>query len=131
WAVDESILAEKERVVIIRFGADRNAPCMKMDEVLASVANSLKNFFVIYLVDIDEVPNFKIMYEIYDQLTVMFFFRNKHIMIDLSTGNNNKINSPIKDKHEFIDIVETVYRRVRKGRGLVISPKDFPAKYRY
>jgi hypothetical protein len=22
----------------------------------------------------------------------MFFFRNKHIMIDLGTGNNNKIN---------------------------------------
>ena len=26
------------------------------------------------------------------QVTVMFFFRNKHIMIDLGTGNNNKIN---------------------------------------
>ena len=31
------------------------------------------------------------MYELYDPCTVMFFFRNKHIMIDLGTGNNNKI----------------------------------------
>ena len=35
----------------------------------------------------------------------MFFFRNKHIMIDLGTGNNNKINWAIEDKQEFIDIV--------------------------
>ena len=29
----------------------------------------------------------------------------------------------MNDKQEFIDIVETVYRGARKGRGLVISPK--------
>lgn len=63
------------------------------------------------------------MYELYDPCTVMFFFRNKHIMIDLGTGNNNKINWAMTDKQEFIDIVETVYRGARKGRGLVVSPK--------
>lgn len=52
-----------------------------------------------------------------------FFYRNKHIMIDLGTGNNNKINWAIEDKQEFIDIVETVYRGAAKGRGLVVSPK--------
>ena len=31
-------------------------------------------------------------------------------MIDLGTGNNNKINWPLQDKQEFIDIVEVVYR---------------------
>lgn len=146
--------------------------------------------------------------------------RNKHIMIDLGTGNNNKINWPMTDKQEFIDIVEvipsvvpprppppalshlsplqpppapnpeifglelvpatfhgveravdvslpppnppyhhhhhslahlsplmffpllhkltlgppkiqTVYRGARKGRGLVVSPKDYSTKYKY
>ena len=69
-------------------------------------------------------------------------------MIDLGTGNNNKINWAIEDKQEFIDIVgpyfllfywkvfkyiikETVYRGARKGRGLVVSPKDYSTKYRY
>lgn len=32
---------------------------------------------------------------------------------------------------EFIDIVTTVFRGARKGRGLVISPKDYSTKYRY
>ena len=36
--------------------------------------------------------------------------RNKHIMIDLGTGNNNKINWAMEDKQEMIDIVETIYR---------------------
>ncbi len=56
--------------------------------------------------------------------------RNKHIMIDLGTGNNNKINWAMNDKQEFIDIVEVVYRGARKGRGLVVSPKDYSTKYR-
>ncbi|KAF5270414.1 hypothetical protein FQR65_LT05602, partial [Abscondita terminalis] len=70
------------------------------------------------------------VYELYDPCTVMFFFRNKHIMIDLGTGNNNKINWPLEDKQEMIDIIETVYRGARKGRGLVVSPKDYSTKYR-
>ena len=61
----------------------------------------------------------------------MFFFRNKHIMIDLGTGNNNKINWALNNKQEMIDIVEVVYRGAKKGRGLVVSPKDYSTKYRY
>lgn len=52
-------------------------------------------------------------------------------MIDLGTGNNNKINWAMEDKQEMIDIIETVYRGARKGRGLVVSPKDYSTKYRY
>ena len=91
----------------------------------------VKNFAVVYLVDIKEVPDFNKMYELYDPCTVMFFYRNKHIMIDLGTGNNNKINWALEDPQEMIDIVETIYRGARKGRGLVVSPKDYSTKYRY
>lgn len=62
-----------------------------MDEVLASVAETIKNFAVIYLVDISEVPDFNTMYELYDPLTIMFFFRNKDIMIDLGTGTTTRL----------------------------------------
>jgi DIM1 family U5 snRNP protein len=71
-------------------------------------------------------------------------------MIDLGTGNNNKVNWAFNDKQELIDIIEVVYRcgscvancishrsslslrsGGRKGRGLVISPKDYSTKYKY
>lgn len=124
-----------------------------MDECLYAISAKLKNFAVIYLVDISQVPDFNKMYELYDPCTVMFFYRNKHMMIDLGTGNNNKskyplilafycllkflwslttiaVNWALTDKQEMIDIIECIYRAARKGKGLVISPKDYSTKYR-
>lgn len=131
WAVDQSILFEEDRVVIIRFGHDWEPQCMIMDETLAKCAEVLKNLAAIYVCDITKVPDFNKMYELYDPCTVMFFYRNKHIQIDLGTGNNNKINWPMDEKQEFMDIVETVYKGAKKGRGLVVSPKDYSTKYKY
>ncbi|EFP80882.2 uncharacterized protein PGTG_20404 [Puccinia graminis f. sp. tritici CRL 75-36-700-3] len=131
WHVDQAILAEENRVVIIRFGHDWDSECMRMDETLYGISEKVKNFAVIYLVDITKVPDFTKMYELYDPCTVMFFYRNKHIMIDLGTGNNNKINWAMDDKQELIDIVETIYRGASKGRGLVVSPKDYSTRYKY
>jgi U5 snRNP protein, DIM1 family len=131
WDVDQAIVNEEDRVVVIRFGRDADKTCMVQDEVLASIAEKVKNFAVIYVVDIDEVPDFNTLYELVDSSTIMMFYRNKHIMIDLGTGDNNKINWALTDKQEFIDIIEMVYRGARKGKGLVISPKDYSTKYRY
>eukprot|EP00826_Nyctotherus_ovalis_P007670 TRINITY_DN1194_c0_g1_i18.p1 TRINITY_DN1194_c0_g1~~TRINITY_DN1194_c0_g1_i18.p1 ORF type:complete len:143 (+),score=22.94 TRINITY_DN1194_c0_g1_i18:125-553(+) len=131
WEVDQAILAEEERVVVIRFGHDYDPVCMQMDETLYKIADSVSLFAVVYLVDITKVPDFNVMYELYDPCTVMFFYRNKHIMIDLGTGNNNKINWAVTDKQELIDIIEVVYRGARKGKGLVISPKDYSTKHKY
>jgi DIM1 family U5 snRNP protein len=78
-----------------------------------------------------QVPDFNAMYELYDPCTVMFFFRNKHMMCDFGTGNNNKLNWVLEDKQELIDILETIYRGAKKGRGLVVSPKDYSTRYRY
>ena len=38
WRVDQAILSEEDRVVVIRFGHDWDPTCMKMDEVLYSIA---------------------------------------------------------------------------------------------
>ncbi|KAL8149833.1 hypothetical protein AgCh_006738 [Apium graveolens] len=103
WTVDQAILGEKERVVVIRFSHHWDETCMQMDEVLALVAETIKNFAVIYVVNITEVPDFNVVYELYNPSTVMFFFRNKHIRIDLGTGNNDNISWAIKNKQEFSD----------------------------
>jgi DIM1 family U5 snRNP protein len=52
-------------------------------------------------------------------------------MIDFGTGDNNKLKWPIEDKQEMIDIIEVVYRGAKKGKGLVISPKDYSSKNKY
>lgn len=112
WHVDQAILSEEDRVVVLRFGHDHDPTCMQMDETLYSASERVRNFAVIYVVDITQVPDFNRMYELYDPCSVMFFYvsrllillswkcelmhcsrsqRNKHIMVDLGTGNNNKM----------------------------------------
>lgn len=131
WEVDQAIITEEDRVVVIRFGTDQDTQCMLMDETLASISETIQNFAVIYLVDIKKVNCFNSMYELYDPCTVMFFYRNKHIMVDFGTGDNNKIKWVITDKQEMIDIIEVVYKGARKGKGLVISPKDYSTKNKF
>ncbi|KAF4333603.1 thioredoxin 4A [Fusarium beomiforme] len=131
WLSPTNNLTEEDRLVVIRFGRDWDPDCMRQDEVLYKIADKVRNFAVIYLCDIDQVPDFNQMYELYDPCSLMFFFRNKHMMIDLGTGDNNKIKWVLEDKQELIDIFETVYRGAKKGRGLVVSPKDYSTRHRY
>lgn len=131
WHVDQAIMSEEDRLVVIRFGRDWDPDCMRQDEVLYKIADRVKNFAVIYVCDLDQVPDFKQMYELYDTVTMMFFFRNKHMMCDFGTSNNNKLNWVLEDKQELIDIIETIYKGAKKGRGLVVSPKDYSTRYRY
>lgn len=129
WHVDQAILSEDDRLVIVRFGREHQPDCMLIDEILYQISERVKNFAVIYLCNLDQVPDFNQMYEL-DQdpnepYTIMFFYRNKHMMCDFGTGNNNKLNFPISNKQDLIDIIETIYRGAKKGKGLVISPKDY------
>ncbi|KAH8028339.1 hypothetical protein HPB51_016162 [Rhipicephalus microplus] len=41
WQVDQAILSEEDRVVVIRFGHDWDPTCMKMDEVLYSIVEKV------------------------------------------------------------------------------------------
>lgn len=128
WHVDQSIISEEDRIVVIRFGREEELECMVIDELLFQILEKIKNFAVVYLCNIDRVPDFNQMYELgqdNEPYTVMFFYRNKHMMIDFGTGNNNKLNFLIYDSQELIDIIETIYRGAKKGKGLVVSPKDY------
>ena len=44
WAVDQAILNEEDKVVVIRFGQDHDTDCMVQDEVLARISEKVKNF---------------------------------------------------------------------------------------
>lgn len=61
WAVDQAIINEEERVVCLRFGHDHDVTCMQMDEVLAGIAEDVKNFCAIYVVDVSEVKTLQLL----------------------------------------------------------------------
>jgi U5 snRNP protein, DIM1 family len=132
WDVDRTILAEEKKVVCIRFGHTHEPECMLMDETLAAVAPKVVRFCTIATVDIREVPDFNELYELDDggAFKVMFFYRNRPIQVDYSSGENNYLTFVIPAE-EFIEVVETVYRGASKGRGLVVAPKDYSTRYAY
>lgn len=47
WQVDQAILSEEDKVVIIRFGHDWDPTCMKMDEVFI-LLNFIYTLYFIY-----------------------------------------------------------------------------------
>ena len=131
WQVDKAILSEEERLVVVRFGHDDNPQVQQMDALLSSLAPLVRNYAVIYTVDTAVIPDFDAMYELYDDVTTMIFWRGRHMQIDLGTGNNNKITWALREKQEMLDILEVVYKGARKGKGLVISSRDYSSKYKY
>lgn len=64
WHVDQAIVREEERLVIIRFGKDSDEDCMLMDELLYKLSVKLSNFAMIYVCDNskEHVDDFNEMY---------------------------------------------------------------------
>ena len=131
WQVDKAILSEEERLVVIRFGHDDDPAVQQMDSILLAIAPLVINYATVYLLDTRRVPDFDAMYELYDPVTTMLFWRGRHMQMDLGTGNNNKITWALREKQEMLDILEVVYKGARKGKGLVIAPRDYSSKYKY
>nr|GEV57171.1 thioredoxin-like protein YLS8 [Tanacetum cinerariifolium] len=71
-----------------------------MDEVLSLVADTLKNFV--------EMSKFNTMYKLYDPSTGMFFFRNKHIMIEVDCRRVNAIDNVIEEERETGEMDEVL-----------------------
>ena len=67
--------------MIVRFGHDWDSVCMRMDETLVGVAEKVKNFAVIYLVDITEVPDFNKMYGTTISLPPILSFSSAFVFI--------------------------------------------------
>ena len=64
----------------------RNEPWTREKRTPARLAAAHRGMLPRSFVISAQVNDFNTMYELYDPCTVMFFFRNKHIMIDLGTG---------------------------------------------
>lgn len=130
WAVDQAIVTEEERVVVVRFGQDDDLDCIAMDDILYKVEDVVRNIAVIYVVDVvNKVTDFNQMFDLVDPLTIMFFYRNNHIQVDFGTGDNNKLTWPI-GKEEFIVLLQDIYKGASQGRGIITSSVDYSHAHR-
>ncbi|KAI8831791.1 hypothetical protein BJ741DRAFT_711233 [Chytriomyces cf. hyalinus JEL632] len=124
--VDDAIMAEQDKLVVVRFGLGSNSSCASTDELLCSIAEDVAGIATINLVDTLEVPDFNKMYELKESCTLMFFYRNKEISIDVGgTGLYRRIDWTCVERQDMAELVESVYRAARKGRSSVASSVVF------
>lgn len=101
----------------------------QMDALLSELAPKVRKYCTIYFVDTREVTAFNELYELghdRDPFAVMFFYRNRHIRVDVGTGNNNKINFfAFEDLYDFLPIVDAAYKAGRQGRSIASCDRKF------
>ena len=89
--VNESILSEEDRMVIIIFGHGCDLEYMAIDEIFYKIYEKVKTCAVFHLVDSTVVSDCTMTYEFRKKCTVLFFYQDKRIMIDEFTKNDNNI----------------------------------------
>ncbi|CAE7573716.1 Txnl4a [Symbiodinium natans] len=135
WQVEKAVTEEESRVVLLRFGHDYDPECKLTDDILLSLSETVKEKCGFFLVDTDLVPDFTQQYELYDPCTLMFFFKGRHLQLELGLGERYKITWPIggeKDTviawnhllQELLTVIEAVHRGAQQGRDLIVAPQD-------
>ncbi|AIN98531.1 spliceosomal U5 snRNP-specific protein, putative [Leishmania panamensis] len=101
----------------------------QMDALLSELAPKVCKYCTMYFVDTREVTAFNDLYELghdRDPFAVMLFYRNRHIRVDVGTGNNNKINFfAFEDLYDFLPIVDAAYKAGRQGRSIISCDRKF------
>ncbi|KAL1495154.1 hypothetical protein AB1Y20_017019 [Prymnesium parvum] len=92
--LDETLLAERERLVAVRFGRASDPLCRAFDAQLAAAAAQLPPLRV-YSVDLDCVPDFTAMYELYDPCTLVCFHRSRPLLVDAGFGPTRALALPL------------------------------------
>ena len=102
-----------------------------MDETLRRIVHLVRNFAEIYAVDMDVISDFTEMYELEDDVNVMFFYQNRHIQVDCGSGVHSRIHFPIHEPQEMVDLIEIVFRGAQKGLAKVESVQQYATRHRF
>ncbi|AFM97874.1 Mitosis protein DIM1 [Encephalitozoon hellem ATCC 50504] len=110
------------RLVVIRFGDSDDPICIHADAVLERAAHSLSNYVDIYTCERSSVEELVDVMRLDSPLNIMCFFNRRHIKIDCSSGDNDKINFLVDDSEMLVELFTLAYKAGVRGKGIIRSP---------
>lgn len=110
------------RLVVIRFG-DRDDPlCIHVDAVLERICPTLSKYVGIYTCERGSVRELVDVMKLDSPLNIMCFFNRRHIKIDCSSGDNDKINFLVDNSEMLIELFTLAYKAGVRGKEIIRSP---------
>ncbi|XP_031555767.1 thioredoxin-like protein 4B [Actinia tenebrosa] len=122
--VDNAIKNTEDKVLVLRFGKEKDAVCMQLDDILSKTSQELARMADIFIVDVDDVPVYTKYFDITLIPATILFFNGQHMKVDYGTPDHTKFIGSFKTKQDFIDLVEVVLRGALRGKLIVTSPID-------
>lgn len=110
------------KLVVIRFGDQEDPLCIDMDSVLHRISLALSNYAEIYTCERSCVKELVDIMELDSPVNVMCFFNRRHIKIDCSSGDINKINFFIGNDDMLTELFTLAYKTGVRNKGMVVSP---------
>lgn len=106
------------KLIVIRFGDAEDPLCMHTDQILERISEKMKNFVNFFVCERKKVKELINIMDLTTPMNIMCFYNAKHIKIDCSSGDNEKINFFIENENDFIKIFTEAYKAGVKNKGL-------------
>ncbi len=119
YSNDQLILDEENRILCINFELDFNFLFLNLYKKISHDNNLVKKHFIFYSLNTKAIKGYNQMYELFESSSMIFFFKNKRIMIDNNSGNNNKIENFLTKSHYFNYFYQNIVLKVKKGKNTI------------
>lgn len=117
YAVDRAISDEGDRLVVILFGAEQSEAA----GLISSTMRRLARMAIMYVVNLEDVPDFVRLYVITEPFAFMIFYRGAKLQGDYGTGFVYKL-TVVPDDEEFIAVIQAAYVAAHRGKTMFRSP---------
>ncbi|AFP65310.1 DIM1 family protein (nucleomorph) [Chroomonas mesostigmatica CCMP1168] len=121
YVIDQILLDEKNKVIVLEFKKKIQSNVNFSKEYRYFLGKKFQKNFIFFSTEIETVFDFVQMYELVLFPTNIFFYRNKKILVDTGSGNNNKIENPCYLYRDFFSLLTKIFFGIQKGKTFVSS----------